>query len=191
MAEVGCVDGKISLGGVDLGTKSMNNIMQSAEAWAQGILAADREVIKNATSLNATNVRGNRGNSNLYGALSLGLAVTAGPAESRDPTVRQAFDAWAKNLNACENFKPRLSYKPQDLLNIAVDAVAAAGQLRANIKELIAEAEIGPNENRHWTAVADGLADYAVKLKGLHAAICVKQDPPITLVNLDIAPPQH
>ena len=102
-AAVGGIRGKLSMDGIDLGTKSMTNIMQSKEAWAKGILEADRAPIKNAALLNSTNnqnVRNRRGNGNLYGALSLGLSLAARGWESRDPTAQKALkESLAKQKN--------------------------------------------------------------------------------------------
>lgn len=194
MGQVQGIGAKLGLGGVDLGTKSMTNVMQSNEGWAKGILEADRASIKNATVLNqynSPNAYRSRGNANLYGALSNGLALQQPGWQSRDATVQKKLDEWTTNLNQHETFRGRGSYTPKMLLQIAADAKAAACQLRENIAELREEAEVGPNDMKHWGQVADGLSDYAAKLEKLHAAVCVKQDPPITEVTLDIAASQH
>lgn len=193
-AAVGGIRGKLSMDGIDLGTKSMTNIMQSKEAWAKGILEADRAPIKNAALLNSTNnqnVRNRRGNGNLYGALSLGLSLAARGWESRDPTVQKALTSWTQNLNAHNMFRSRNSYSPPQLLQIAADAEAAAQQLRCNMKELCNEAEVGPNDIKYWNDIAAGLSDYCTKLQNLHEAVCKKQDPAITSVSLDIAASRH
>jgi hypothetical protein len=194
---MGQVDGireKLSMGGIDLGTKSMTNIMQSQEPWAKAILEADRQVLKNAASLNQFNVQGvyqSRGNGNLYGALVNGLAVQPGPQESRDPTVQKAFQTWSQNLNAHPLFKGRGSYTPEQLLQIAADAEAAACQIRANTKELTQEAEVGPRDIQHWNGVADGLSQYSAALTKLHEVVTAKNCPKVTTVNLDIQAAKH
>ena len=194
---MGHVDGireKLSMGGIDLGTKSMTNIMQSKEPWAQAILQADRQELKQATSLNPLNKRGvygSRGNGNLYGAIANGLNVAAGPQESRDATVQKAFNDWATNLNNHVHFRPRNSYTPELLLQIAADADAVACQLRNNMKQLTREAEVGPRDIAHWDGVAAGMTEYADALKKLHEVVTAKHCPKITSVALDIAAPQH
>ncbi|MCA9555920.1 MAG: hypothetical protein KC933_38185 [Myxococcales bacterium] len=194
---MGHVDGireKLSMGGIDLGTKSMTNIMQSKEPWAQAILQADRQILKNAALLNHLNqprVYGTRGNGNLYGAIANGLAVAAGPQQSKDPTVQKAFTDWANNLNNHPLFKARNSYTPAMLLQIAADADAVACQLRDNVKKLTQEAEVGPNDIAHWNGVATGMSEYSAALKHLHEVVTAKHCPNVTSVTLDIAAPQH
>lgn len=193
MSKVSGIGAKLGLGGVDLGTKSMTNVMQSKEDWAKGILEADRAPIKNATILHPYNgnVRYAQGNGNLYGALQLGLELQKKGWQSRDPTVQKKLNEWTANLNEHATFKARNSYTPDMLKQIAADADAAACQLRRNIAELREEAEVGPQDLVHWGQVADGLSDYCAKLIGLHDAVCKKQDPAITSVSLDIVAKQH
>lgn len=194
MGQVSGIRAKLSMEGVDLGTKSMTNVMQSKEAWAKGILEADRAPIKNAVILNPGNdgnTRYSAGNSNLYGALSLGLNIQQQGWESQDPTAQKAMNDWTNNLNGHDLFRARNSYTPKMLLQIAADAEAAACQIRKNVNELCNQAEIGPNDIAHWKSVADGLSDYCTKLQNLHEAVCKKQGPEITHVSLDIAAKEH
>lgn len=194
MGHVSQIQGKISLAGVDLGTKSMNNIMQSAQPWAKAILEADRAPIKNAGDLNPMNQPGAyraQGNGNLYGALSLGLNLQPQAWQTQDPTVAKAMGEWTQNLNACASFTSRGDYTPAQLLQFAADYKAAACQINTNMKELILEAEVGPGDMAHWKAVADGMNDLAEKLENLHAKVCAKDNPNISKVTLDIRPIQH
>lgn len=195
MGQVSGIKAKLSMDGVDLGTKSMNNIMQSAQPWAKAILEADRAAIKNATTLNpnnsATRGRYSVGNGNLYGALGAGLALKNQAWQSRDPSVTKAFGDWTNALNQCASFTRRSDYTPAQLLQFAADYKAAACQLNTNMKELRLEAEVGPNDLSHWKNVADGMNDMAAKLENLHSKVCAKDNPNITKVTLDIPGPQH
>jgi len=194
MGQVDGIRAKVSMEGINLGTKSMTNIMQSNEPWAKAILEADRKILKNAASLNGLNqprAYGTRGNGNLYGAISNGLRVEAGPQQSRDATVQKAFTDWASNLNNHPLFKARNSYTPAMLLQIAADAEAVACQLRDNVQTLTKEAEVGPNDIAHWNNVAAGMTEYAAALKNLHEVVSAKHCPNITSVTLDIAASKH
>ncbi len=194
MGQVSGIKAKLSMDGVDLGTKSMNNIMQSAQPWAKAILEADRAPIKNASTLNPynrANVRRTVGNGNLYGALGAGLALQNQAWQSRDPSVTKAFGDWTNALNQCASFRRRDDYTPAQLLQFAADYKAAACQLNTNMKELTLEAEVGPNDISHWKNVAAGMNDMAAKLENLHSKVCAKDNPNITKVTLDIPGPQH
>lgn len=189
---VSTISHKLSLEGVDLGTRSMTNIMQSSAPWAQGILQADRQEFPHPAILNPNNRgRGAAGNANLYGALQLGLALSTPQWQTRDPSVSGAFSTWVQALNGCRNFRARGSYTPDKLLQIAADAKEAASTLRDNIRHLHAEAEVGPRDIEYWNKVATGFEGYAEALQSLHSAVCEKRDPPITQVAMDIAAKQH
>jgi hypothetical protein len=189
-----CAAPKINLDGVDLGSKSMTNIMQSSEDWAQGILKADRIEIKAAAYLNprnTRNVRNSVGNGNLYGAIRNGVALRRDGWQTRDSTVAKAFAGWIKAINECAEFKGRGSYRVEELPDLAQAYRATAQQIRCNIGELRSEAEVGPQDIQYWEAVANGMAQVASAIGKLHAAVCDKTDPPISVVSLDVQAKKH
>jgi hypothetical protein len=176
--------GAFNLDGVNMADKAMSEIMDAATAgqkWADAILQADRQGIKNHYQLNPQNTRGN-----LYGALRFGIKATPS-FNSSDATVRNKLTEWVNNLN--KMFPGVPSYTPESLAQRVSDLKHAASCIGANTKTLAAAGELSANDANQLTGLVAGLESYANA--GAKLLEAVKAGPCIKTVSLNIQPQKH
>lgn len=176
--------GAFNLEGVNLGTKTMREIMDAAtlgHGWAKNVIAADRATISNYYALNPANSR-----QNLYGALSLGINVNHN-FNSSDKTVTAKLGEWMKNLNT--QFKGIASYTPDSLKQRAVDLGAAAECIGKNTATLAAAGELTVQDASFLNLIVDGMKSYSQAAHALHKAVC--GGPDVKSVALNIPAQKH
>lgn len=202
MPTVTPTNSNFSTSNVAFSDKHMSTIMGSADngnAWAQGILDADRLPVdhaallneRNATSVDSRGYINWRGNENTYGALRLGLKIDTKWARNPDTTVKAALTEWTETLNGL--MPARDKYEVSDLPILAQNLKSAATALRASVSELSEQVEIGASAQT-WNNIVDGLDSLSRNITSLHSAHLADGHPreiESVVIHLDIPAKEH